>query len=645
MARSITAPAGTAARVILKSLVLGIFLVGVASTARATDAPGYNRVVRPILRDACFQCHGPDSAARKADLRLDRRDSAIEKKAITLDHLAESEILARIFSDDAEEVMPPPTTHHQLTADQKSILRQWVEAGAVYEPHWAFIPPKKAEPPAIADPAWSKSAVDRFLRARIDQAGLTPSAPADRRTLARRVSLDLTGLPPTPAVVDAFAADNSPNAYEKLVDQLLASPGWGEHRGRYWLDAARYADTHGIHFDNYREIWSYRDWVINAFNRNLPFDQFATEQLAGDLLPDRTLDQQVASGFNRCNITTNEGGAINEEYLVLYARDRTETASQVFLGLTTGCAVCHDHKFDPISQKEFYELSAFFNNTTQGAMDGNVKDTPPTVFVPAQNDRQRWSDVAAEMKQVHIGMEARRDVVRPEFLTWIKSADPKALESTLPTEGLQLKARLDDRHVKSMSKSTLEVATAGDFDTNQPFSFGLWVKPEEANLTGALLARMNDGKDFQGWDLWVEGGKVATHIIHQWDKDAIKVTSTRPLMAKTWNHVFITYDGSSKAAGVTIYVDGKPQPTTPPIDRLKGSIRTEVALKLGQRNNSSFVENVQSHDLRVYNRALAPDEVMALAEIGRTTEILTKVVETPDSARDRYSFPLVSGQK
>ena len=228
----------------------------------------------------------------------------------------------------------------------------------------------------MKDASWPRNAIDRFLLAKMEERGLKPSPEADRRTLARRVSLDLTGLPPTPAVVEEFVNDTTPDAYEKYVDRLLASSGWGEHRARYWLDAARYADTHGIHFDNYREIWSYRDWVIKAFNANMPFDQFTVEQLGGDLLPNRTLEQQVASGFNRCNITTNEGGAIDEEYLVLYARDRTETVSQTFMGLTTGCAVCHDHKFDPISQREFYELAAFFNNTTQNAMDGNIKDTP-----------------------------------------------------------------------------------------------------------------------------------------------------------------------------------------------------------------------------------------------------------------------------
>jgi len=607
------------------SWVIGSLLV--PSLSIGGEDLKYNRAIRPILRDNCFQCHGPDSGSRKADLRLDRRDAAIKAEAIKPGDLAGSELIARIFSDDAEEVMPPPESHHQLSLDQKTILRRWVEAGAEYQPHWSFIAPKKGEPPAVSDPAWSRTEVDRFLHAKMDEQGLSPSAPADRRTLARRVSLDLTGLPPTPSVVDAFVADRSPDAYEKLVDQFLASPAWGEHRGRYWLDAARYADTHGIHFDNFREVWSYRDWVIDALNANMPFDQFSTEQLAGDLLPNRSLDQQIASGFNRCNITTNEGGAINEEYLVLYARDRTETTSQVFLGLTTGCAVCHDHKFDPFSQKEFYELSAFFNNTTQAAMDGNVKDTPPAVFVPKRVDRGRWVALSGEIKAVRGKLDDRREAARPEFLAWLKAADPKSLDSGMPTQGMQLRAGLEDCDAKPTSKPVLEVAQAGDFDSNQPFSFGMWVKPSQ-DLNGALLARMNDGKAFQGWDLWAEGGKIATHIIHQWEGDALKVVSNNKLPLNAWTHVFVTYDGSSKASGVSIFYDGKAQAATVAADRLKGSIRTEVALKLGRRENSSILQNAQFHELRVYGRALSALEVGTLAETGRAVELLAKSAAT-----------------
>ena len=377
-----------------------------AELPKAAAPVAFNRDIRPILIETCFRCHGPDSAARKADLRLDRREAAIKAGAIVPGKPEDSELIRRVFSDDKAEVMPPPAAHKNLTAEQKQRLRQWIAAGAEYQPLWSFVPPIRPPLPTLKNPAWVRNAIDAFVLAALEQRGLQPAPEADRRTLARRLSLDLTGLPPSTAEVEAFLSDVAPDAYEKLVDHFLQSDHWGEHRARYWLDAARYADTHGIHFDNYREMWTYRDWVIGAFNRNLPFDQFTVEQLAADLLPKPTLEQQIATGFNRCNITTNEGGAINEEYLVLYTRDRTETTARVWLGLTAGCAVCHDHKFDPLSQREFYQMAAFFNNTTQAAMDGNVKDTPPTVFVPAKEDRDRWFALGSELASVEANVEA-----------------------------------------------------------------------------------------------------------------------------------------------------------------------------------------------------------------------------------------------
>ncbi|MBV9469786.1 MAG: DUF1553 domain-containing protein [Abitibacteriaceae bacterium] len=276
-----------------------------------------------------------------------------------------------------------------LTAAQKALLRRWVEQGAEYQPHWAFIAPRKAPLPQISNPKWAKNPIDYFIAAELAKHGLKPSAQADKSLLLRRVSFDLTGLPPTPAEVDAFLADKSPNAYEKVVDRLLNSPHYGEHMAVYWLDAARYADTHGLHFDNERAIWPYRDWVVQAFNDNLPYDKFTIDQLAGDLLPHPTRDQLVATGFGRCSPTTNEGGSIDAESLFRYAVDRTETTSAVFMGLTAGCAVCHDHKFDPISQKEFYQLYAFYNSAADPAMDGNIMRTPPVLRLPtAEQDKQ-----------------------------------------------------------------------------------------------------------------------------------------------------------------------------------------------------------------------------------------------------------------
>jgi hypothetical protein len=614
-------------------LAFGFALLA-ASSAMADEVVEFNRDIRPILRETCFRCHGPDSGSRKADLRLDKRDEAIKAGAIVPGKLDESEMIARIVSDDPEEIMPPPASHKVLTAQQKDLLKKWVASGAEYQPHWSFLPPKKVEPPSVKDTKWVRNPIDQFLLAKMEEKGLKPTPEADRRTLARRLSLDLTGLPPTPADVDRFVNDPADDAYERYVDRLLDSPAYGEHRARYWLDAARYADTHGIHIDNYREIWAYRDWVIKAFNANQPFDQFTVEQVAGDLLPNRTLEQQVASGFNRCNITTSEGGAINEEYLVLYDRDRTETFSQVFLGLTTGCAVCHDHKFDPISQKEFYELAAFFNNTTQNAMDGNVKDTPPTVFVPDPADRARNEALLVELAGAKQQFEARKQAARPEFDKWLAETKPEALAAMVPVEGQKLRASLADRNstARKTPAGEIELADVGDFEKDQSFSYGVWIKPSRANLGGAILSRMDEKSDYQGWDLWLEGGKVAAHIVHKWPDDALKVVSDGVPKPGVWNHVLVAYDGSGKASGVKVYLDGKARKIKVDTDKLKGSIRTKAPLKLGQRNNSSKVEEAIYQDLRVYARALPADEVDRLVNATRAAYLASKPVDKRPAA-------------
>ncbi len=457
------------------------------------------------------------------------------------------------------------------------------------------------------------------------------------------MSLDLTGLPPEPADVEAFVNDKSANAYEKLVDRYLASPRWGEHRARYWLDAARYADSHGIHFDNYREMWSYRDWVIAAFNRNMPFDQFTVEQLAGDLLPNATLEQRIATGFNRCNITTNEGGAIDEEYQVLYTRDRTETVSQVFLGMTAGCAVCHDHKFDPLSQREFYELAAFFNNTTQAAMDGNIKDTPPTVFVPAEPDRTRWASLTAERDANRKDVETRKAAARGEFDKFLAAATPDSISRLMPTKGQTLQFALDSRDATKPPKRdpgpAIELADAGDFERDKGFSFGAWVRPTKDGQGGAILARMDDQHDFRGWDLWLEGGKVGSHIIHKWQDDALKAVATTPIKAGVWTHVLVTYDGSSKAAGIKVYYDGVPQATQVTADSLKGTIKAQVPLKVGQRHSTSrLLDDTLIHDVRAFGRTLAPDEVKSLFGSTRTYDLVAKPSKERPAADVEQAF-------
>jgi hypothetical protein len=628
----------------LVRLAVAICACIVASSALGEDRVQYNHDVRPILFENCFACHGPDSAARQADLRLDKRDAAIDTSAIVAGDPDSSEMIRRILSTDAEEQMPPPETKKKLTDAQKQLLVRWIKEGAEYQPHWSLIPPTRPPVPKPKDEKWARNPIDNFVAAQLDKVGLTPAAEADRRTLARRVSLDLTGLPPEPKQVEEFVNDTAPDAYERLVDKLLASPKWGEHRGRYWLDAARYGDTHGIHIDNYREIWSYRDWVIESINKNMPFDQFTIENLAGDLLPDATLEQKLGSGFNRCNITTSEGGAIDEEYQVLYTRDRVETTSKVWMGLTAGCAVCHDHKFDPLSQKEFYQMAAFFNNTTQKPMDGNIKDTPPVVPVPQRSDAERLEKLTKLLPAEKKRVDERRTAARPEFEKWLATAKPTDISGEMPSSDLEFFAPLDDggttvryelrgqRAEKPLPATAewrpgrvgakaaylnqgaiLEVADVGDFDTKQSFSYAAWVKLPANDGSGAVFARMNEDDNYRGYDLWVEGRRIGAHIINQWPANAVKVVTKDQLPADQWVHVAVTYDGSAKAAGVRVYVNGKSQPTNVQADTLTDTIRTTVPFKIGQRHKTAPLSGATVQDVRVYARKLVDGDVASLA--------------------------------
>jgi len=668
---------------------LAILLVAVVVAATATRSSAadkqleYNLDVRPILADKCFACHGPDSAARKADLRLDQREAAVEMGAIAPGEPDESELIRRIRSDDEFEVMPPPETKKSLTNAERETLARWIRDGAEYQLHWSFIPPQRPAIPdaaALADgrfAAWPRNPIDAFVLRRMLAEGLEPAPEADRRTLARRVSLDLTGLPPQPELVAAFIEDESPAAYEKLVDTLLESQHWGEHRGRYWLDYARYADTHGIHFDNYREMWTYREWVIDAFNSNMPFDQFTIENLAGDLLPDPTLDQLIGSGFNRCNMTTNEGGIIDEEYLVLYTRDRTETTSQVWLGMTAGCAVCHSHKFDPLTQHEFYELAAFFNNTTQRARDGNVKDTPPIIAVPLEQDRERWNALPELIAGTQQQIDQRRQKARPEFEAWLVELEPDELRAGLADADLHLRAELNEgqqtvaegqpqtiridvageprdvpltstaswrdgpagKAALQLSGAACELPDVGDFAADQPFSCAAWVHVPANDGNGAICARMDNASAYRGWDFWMQRRQVGTHIIHAWPDQGLKVVAKNQVPANQWVHVTVTYDGSGKAAGVKVYYDGKPQQTNVESDKLAGPIDTDVAFKIGQRSSEQPFQG-GLHDLRLYRRELPPADVRRLARLSRISDIAAKPTadRTAAETKEVYEF-------
>jgi hypothetical protein len=400
--------------------VTGVLLLGSLATAQENKPPSplidFNRDVRPILSDSCFVCHGPDEEQRKAKLRLDTRPGALARlrgggHAIVPGKADVSELVRRILTDDDSERMPPAKTNKKLTAAQKDLLKRWIDQGAPYAQHWAFVAPKRPELPPVKRAGWVRNPIDRFILARLEKEGLAPSPEAERTTLIRRLALDLTGLPPTLSEIDAFLKDTRPDAYERVVERYLSSPHYGERMAVDWLDAARYADTHGYHIDAGRDMSRWREWVIDAFNRDLPFDRFTIEQLAGDLLPNATIEQKIASGFNRNHMINFEGGAIPEEYLNNYIVDRVNTTSTVWLGLTMTCAQCHDHKYDPISQREFYQLYAYFNNVPENGLDGSKGNAAPLLKAPTKTQLEEIAKLDAQIRDLEKMPDAAKKLV------------------------------------------------------------------------------------------------------------------------------------------------------------------------------------------------------------------------------------------
>ncbi|HLX45660.1 MAG TPA: DUF1553 domain-containing protein [Bryobacteraceae bacterium] len=627
--------------------------------AAAPDPPvNFQRQIRPILSDNCFQCHGPDEGARMANLRLDIREGAYATRkngaVIAPGRPDESLLIRRVTSSSAATVMPPASSHKSLTTEQKDLLRRWVAQGAPWKDHWAFVAPVRPALPAPKDGAWARNAIDRFVLATLEANGLRPAPEAARTSLIRRVTLDLTGLPPEPADVKAFVHDASPDAYEKVVDRLLASQHYGEHRAHYWLDAARYADTQGLHIDNYREMWPYRDWVIQAFNRNLPFDQFTVEQLAGDLLPNTTLEQKIASGFQRCNVTTNEGGSIPGEVAAMYAKDRADTTGAAWLGLTVGCATCHDHKFDPISQKDYYSLTAFFRNTTQYALDGNVPDTPPVVVVPKTEDRQRWDELTAQRRTL-VDTLARTGSPGSGFENWLRSpARSDVKPAFLSSQVIQVS--LDDsistirngrrKRLKTPAGITLGDGPAGiakalyfgkeasvilpdvpDIDTGKAFTISTWVRIPATNRNFVFASQFKSQeksgeKKNWGWTIGVEASNTEPRVpaITLRGADG-QYISARPaaeyaLKAGTWYHLAFAYDGSRNRTGLTLYINGEFVPsfgTGEDLPPLESSIRTSSPLHLGNRGKD-FFENGAIAGFRILNRRVDEQGARGLYE-------------------------------
>ena len=438
---------------------LGIIVAVIGTNPlRAADPDvSFNRDVRPILADKCFHCHGPDAPTRKGELRLDTADGVFHGKisVVVPGKPNESPLVKRIRSADESEVMPPPESNKSLTEQQKETLERWIEQGAKYQKHWAFEPIATTAAPDVPGTAHP---VDRFLNARLQQSELKSQPEADRETLIRRVAFTLTGLPPTLNEIDEYLADRTSNAYERMVDLFLESPRYGEEMAKHWLDVARYADTHGLHLDNERQMWAYRDWVIRAFNDNLPFDQFTVWQVAGDLLPNPTREQLVATGFNRCNVTTSEGGAITDEFLYRYAVERTTAVAQAWLGLTAGCAVCHDHKYDPITTKEFYSLYAFFNSAADPAMDGNTNVTAPFLKLPQPK----------QMAAAALAAKVERDA-REWIETIVADDELDPAESKSPVERKIVRDVLLDDDVPMGAISRSSSRNPIDWITDPPF--------------------------------------------------------------------------------------------------------------------------------------------------------------------------------
>jgi len=654
----------------LKSLVIVVVCSAVWAAPVGAGTPSgaaldFNKSIEPILADHCYACHGPDPGGRKAGLRLDRAIWAFAKlkdgkTAIVPKDTGQSELLKRVSSSDPDEHMPP-SGHDALSADQVAILRRWISQGAAYRDHWSFEKPVRPIVPESREGAWGKNPIDRFVLAEIKSHALAHAPPATRPEQIRRVSLDLTGLLPTLQQVSAFANDSAPDAYEKLVDRLLASPRYGEHRARYWLDYARYGDTHGLHNDNFRDIWPYRDYVIGAFNQNKPYDQFVVEQLAGDLLPPANIDQLLATGFVRCNLSTGEGGAINEEIRVSNARDRVEAYGTVFLGMTFGCAVCHDHKFDPITQKDFYSLSAYFNNLAEHESNDDRFDPPPTIRIPKPQHLAEYNRVLAAKAGIVRHINSRAGQSSQLIQDWL---DFDALPRHVSNKDLALRFRFDEgkgdqaintsasastRSIKfggsapiwgeetwlwpSMrldATTTLSIPDAGDFEKDQLFSGGGWVQVRfnptaigDVN-TGSLISRLDAAHEFRGWELWYENGALAVHLVNTWPDNAIKVQTTTTIAKGQWRHVFFTYDGSGKASGVKVFVDGKAQPLKVVADHLAGSIRTSVPWELGRRHEASAMKLARFQDVRLYSRALTSDEAAGLPYEDYVAEVTNK---------------------
>ncbi len=604
-------------------------LIAVAPLSHAAEKISYAREILPILSENCFYCHGPDKEHRKEDLRLDVRADAIEAFAWDPKNPPESEALIRIFSDDKDELMPPPESHRSLTAQQKDLIKKWVEQGAEYEIHWAFVaPPKEITVPQTVEKSWAKTPIDSFILARLEKEKLAPSPAAAPERWLRRVTFDLTGLPPTQAEIDAFLTDTAPTAKEVVVDRLLASPRFGERMAMPWLDVARYADSFGYQADVDMQAWPYRDWVIKAFNENLPLDQFITQQLAGDLLPDATRDQQLATAFNRIHRKTNEGGSVPEEFRQDGISDRIHTIGTAFMALTMECSRCHDHKYDPITAKDYYSMGAFFNSIDEFGLIGwaNGILPQPALQLPSPEQEAQLAAAQKEIAAAEAAHAAHLAAAEPAFQAWLASAEKTFPEADLATritfdaEKEEVTPSPGDLHDDQRGKaylsngdSTLSVPHHGIQHADQPFSVSLWLKPGEDYPEAVVFANSTSADaPYSGYELLLEKGKLRFTLAREFPGNAASIATTAPIPTGAWTHITVTNDGSRKAAGLKIFLNGQPAATTVAADTLARDFVSGGGIGFGARSRYPGLRGGMVDEISVHTRAIAAAEVAAI---------------------------------
>ncbi|MCA9213659.1 MAG: DUF1549 domain-containing protein, partial [Planctomycetales bacterium] len=658
----------------MNRLILTATVIVQLCVARANaESIRFSRDVRSILSDKCFKCHGPDAESREADLRLDNREDAEH----VLDS-SDSELLRRIVSDDPDEVMPPPGSKITLTDREREILTKWIASGAEYEGHWSFQRIGKPDVPDVVAnvPGWSipvqgapaMNDIDRFVVANLNSHGLSPQPQTSREQLARRLYFDLTGLPPTIDDIDAFLNDDSADAYERLVDRLLASKSFGERLASDWLDAARYSDTYGYQVDRDRFVWPWRDWLINAINDNLPYDDFITWQLAGDLLPDATDNQILATTFNRLHPQKVEGGSTPEEFRVEYVADRNHTFGTAFLGLTLECCRCHEHKYDPITQTEYYQLFAFFNNIDEAGLYSYFTSSIPTPTQLLTTESQQ-ADIASKRKAIQDAEENVKSVADKQldaFVEWL-STTPTAPE-TLPGQIAHLNfegGNGANKTVQGKVGSAAELTgddaiglKVGNFRRSQPFSVSLWINSPDHKERATIFHRSRAWTDAgsRGYQLLMEDGKLSFSLIHFWPGNAIRVSTKHQVAINEWTQVTVTYDGSSKASGVRLYLNGELADSEVIRDNLYKNITGGGGdnIAIGERFRDRGFSKGKVDEFRVFDRQLTDVEVKNLFAPEHLSNRLHAAAEVPKSesadalrqqAEDVYAYFLCSNEE